>query len=954
MVKANVLGFPIVRAMLLGTTAIALSGAPFGIPDAAARVGVTSATDGDPLGKPPSEAERVLRIGIDVQANEVITTNARDRAHLVFLDGTSLTVGPSAQLTIDKFVYDPATKTGDLAINASKGVFRLVGGKISKTKPVTITTPSGTIGIRGGITIFTVQPTSTTSTFVFGNGMTFTAAGQTQTVTRPGSQVTASGGAAPGAPTMVGQGGLTAQLGQLEGTSQSSGQASGGGGGSGGVSGGGTSGGNADQKAQSSGFSSRNSGQAPGAVQPGANIGPTPAAQRINNSELVATALSNNQTVEQTAQAESSKKQTTTSSTPATQVIVTRGRFFGNIPYTAFNNQTLGVTPDSQKNLLLNSQGTATSGKATITLSDGRSVTVPWNPGSDAFTVSLNHPTFGMLTGKGFVSANSDYFAYVFETTNNERIGVIGGTPTTLGQFPSTGYAKHTVIALGDSDKIPFANDTVGGNAALKAAATKSPLYSAYSGTFSPTVGGAEPGAARATALQATVSIAGQGTSQKSYMGAFIGTYFKDNNNTTIANAGRFNASYRLGDTQQIGRLASAESTFETGAGNSIFGPNGERMVFTPDSLNTTVTSSSSIVSTITTTRTSQASFDQPYNNLTGQDYFNVTQATRTSTSSTTDNARTSQTMNGYVGGLVEGRDSSGTFTTRLLGNPNNAAPSNIILITDAASNRASATFTVPEWDGSGTSATFRLGGTSGSGFSTSSFIDDKVYALADRPSDLLTNTTSVTISSVTSQTGDLESRTFAVSYGTAPFNDFFTAAGVTPCTCEFMTWGVWGGDVSYKANYTAYERDRLNFASYVAGTLSSTVDLSTLNTQNATATYSGHMFGHVRNGNSSYVAAGSYTNNWSFGSQTGKASINFDGATYGSNITANTQLNGGGPTFSTPTPLPSVSGPTGRDLSLSGAFVNAPGVTAKGQMGTFTITGTGYKAGGTFAAQKP
>ena len=41
--------------------------------------------------------------------------------------------GPNAQLTIDKFVYDPATKTGDLAINASKGVFRLVGGKISKT-----------------------------------------------------------------------------------------------------------------------------------------------------------------------------------------------------------------------------------------------------------------------------------------------------------------------------------------------------------------------------------------------------------------------------------------------------------------------------------------------------------------------------------------------------------------------------------------------------------------------------------------------------------------------------------------------------------------------------------------------------------------------------------------------------------------------------------------------------
>ena len=90
----------ILRATLLATTALGLLGSG----TALARVGVTSATDGDPLGKPPAEAERVLRIGIDVQANEVIRTGANDRAHLVFLDGTALTVGPNAQLTIDKFV----------------------------------------------------------------------------------------------------------------------------------------------------------------------------------------------------------------------------------------------------------------------------------------------------------------------------------------------------------------------------------------------------------------------------------------------------------------------------------------------------------------------------------------------------------------------------------------------------------------------------------------------------------------------------------------------------------------------------------------------------------------------------------------------------------------------------------------------------------------------------------
>ena len=72
-------------AILASIGAVALAG-----PAAAqaSQVGVTSATDGDPLGKPPSENERVLRIGIDVQANEVVTTHDNDRAHLVFLDGT--------------------------------------------------------------------------------------------------------------------------------------------------------------------------------------------------------------------------------------------------------------------------------------------------------------------------------------------------------------------------------------------------------------------------------------------------------------------------------------------------------------------------------------------------------------------------------------------------------------------------------------------------------------------------------------------------------------------------------------------------------------------------------------------------------------------------------------------------------------------------------------------------
>ena len=144
----------------------------------------------------------MLRIGIDVQANEVIRTGTDDRAHLVFLDGTALTVGPNAQLTVDKFVYDPNTKVGELAVSATQGVLRLVGGKISKTNPIVVTTPSATISIRGGICVLEVQPNNTTSTFLFGNNMLVSASGRTQNVTRPGSQVSTNAGSAPGAPTL--------------------------------------------------------------------------------------------------------------------------------------------------------------------------------------------------------------------------------------------------------------------------------------------------------------------------------------------------------------------------------------------------------------------------------------------------------------------------------------------------------------------------------------------------------------------------------------------------------------------------------------------------------------------------------------------------------------------------------------------------------------------------------
>ena len=188
-------------------------------------VGVTAAANGDPLGKPPAAAERILHVGVDVQASELVTTGANDRAQLLFLDGTSLTVGPNAELRIDRFVFDPSSATGQLDVTLGKGVLRMVGGKISKTRAVTVNTPGGSTGIRGGIAIVGVQQGQTSSTFMFGRDMTVTGQGVTQTVTRPGFEIVQRFGAPPQSPTPVSERTLSAQVQQLEGRQSAAGAA---------------------------------------------------------------------------------------------------------------------------------------------------------------------------------------------------------------------------------------------------------------------------------------------------------------------------------------------------------------------------------------------------------------------------------------------------------------------------------------------------------------------------------------------------------------------------------------------------------------------------------------------------------------------------------------------------------------------------------------------------------
>ena len=393
---------------------------------ASARVGVTSAADGDPLGKPPNENERILRIGIDVQANELITTSATDRAHLVFLDGSSLTVGPDARLTIDKFVYDPNTQKGELAINASKGVFRLVGGKISKSAPITITTPSSTIGIRGGITIVSVTQVQTIAGFVFGINMTVTAAGQTTTASRAETLVTTIAGAAPGALTSFkqGGGGLLAALSQLEGASPSNNNG-------------------ADQSAQKSGFSSKNSGQPANTSANNQNQPPNSTNNTLTN------AVSNTNPAGQPLGNSTTQSQLKTNTVSTTIIPINNPTAPNNTPTNdpTAPNSTPTNNPAAPNNTPTNNPTPPPSGPTTTTrTASAPGLVVIDRPGDDHDHHSRR---MRVLSQQGTASITTD-------SANNQAngtivVGVNGATAT----LPLSGTRNGTSVAMTNDPSRP-------------------------------------------------------------------------------------------------------------------------------------------------------------------------------------------------------------------------------------------------------------------------------------------------------------------------------------------------------------------------------------------------------------------------------------------------------------------------------------------------------------------
>jgi len=205
------IGFAALLACLLPSSPIA----------AQEQVGVHSAVNPQATGTPRGAASRGLAIGQEVLFNERLATGGGGQTQILFLDESALSIGPNSDIVVDQFVYDPKAGAGRLALNAGRGVFRFVGGKLSKQEnAVTMATPSANLAIRGGIFLVEIGPDGElTVVLIYGTELTVTGRnGATTKITRSGfgSRVERPG-ASPSAPLRIEHEKLATLTAQFEG-----------------------------------------------------------------------------------------------------------------------------------------------------------------------------------------------------------------------------------------------------------------------------------------------------------------------------------------------------------------------------------------------------------------------------------------------------------------------------------------------------------------------------------------------------------------------------------------------------------------------------------------------------------------------------------------------------------------------------------------------------------------
>lgn len=89
--------------------------------------------------------------GVPVLASDGLRTGPDGRLGVTLRDDTRVSLGPSSEVRLDSFLYDPAAGRLGLALKFIRGVTAYVSGRIAKLSPdsVRLETPAAIVGVRG-------------------------------------------------------------------------------------------------------------------------------------------------------------------------------------------------------------------------------------------------------------------------------------------------------------------------------------------------------------------------------------------------------------------------------------------------------------------------------------------------------------------------------------------------------------------------------------------------------------------------------------------------------------------------------------------------------------------------------------------------------------------------------------------------------------------------------------
>ncbi len=99
---------------------------------------------------------QTLSSGSAIYTDELVRTGQDGIAELGFVDSTRLSVGPTSEVRLDKFVYNPDKGAGSVVLQATRGSYRFVTG-VQDHQSYQIKTSYATLGVRGTVVEFDLR-----------------------------------------------------------------------------------------------------------------------------------------------------------------------------------------------------------------------------------------------------------------------------------------------------------------------------------------------------------------------------------------------------------------------------------------------------------------------------------------------------------------------------------------------------------------------------------------------------------------------------------------------------------------------------------------------------------------------------------------------------------------------------------------------------------------------------